>query len=123
MAKTQITNKGLFETEDFLRLLGRSKAAAGMRPAEYYVLFNLAFDTSSESVKEIYDSLVDEEKRLEHVETTFQKLVEKAISNFTTGKTEIKLQAKREQLKNQRKKMLEEDQSSADDLLKQIKKI
>lgn len=110
----------LFKTADFLRLIGESRAAEKLDPANYFLVCTMAYETFNEKARGIFDILVEEEKRMAKIKKTFDELVKKAVDDFSAGVTELEVAEQRAKIKSSQSADLARDEETAAEILKQI---
>ncbi len=100
-----------------LKMMNESPAVKAMTPEEVFDAVQIALEPASDKAERLFSLLVEEKKRMAHIEDEFRKITDEAMDEFRYGLLDI-------QKKSLKRKMAEKEKTEdkgADNLLKKIK--
>lgn len=113
-------NASSFSSGELQKLFHASPTVASLKKSAREVLLKLAKGTDSVAAKKLWAILQEEKARLEYVETTFKKIVTKAVDHFETGILDIQKQGERKKLQKMRAESEKESSVSAEKILRDL---
>lgn len=115
-----MAKKRVFTIKEFLELMEKSAVVKAMKPADIYIVMQYAQDPSSDRAQKIYNILLEEKERLNHVEKKFHEIANKVIDSMGTNLTGMKAKAARQKIEKVQKEVRTIEEKEAEELLRSI---